>query len=1074
MATSNTAIKITSLPNIGNNIAPSTLIPVVNMAGVPTTQKANLQITGNLILAGAGTANFVPAGLANLAYTVVNSNQPNITRVGTLNVSTLKILGGTNGQYIQTDGAGNLSWVSGGGSGNGVVGGANTQIQYNNAGNFGGSPSLVWDQANALFSTTNIGATHATIYGNIDTINVNATGNVKPNAIYTDHYYYANGYVFGGGGGNGVPGGASSQVQFNDGGVFGGNTGFTFNKTSGLLSATLLAGGGNGLSNIQGANVSGFVANANVANTAKAVAGANVTGEVAHAASANSVAVANVVGLGNIATVALNGSSSQVLYGNGQWGAASTANTGNVTFDNQIVIGTGDSGGYGGLYLAPGNTEQLANSGYFRVRGGDVATHLHFDTGNNAYYDQYFGDDNKYVKLASTGNIVINSNDSNGNSAMWTFSTDGNLTTPGDSGNITGANVIEANTFLGTGNLKLQPDPNNNGAYLDVYLTGGPDVHIAGNGETVIVGSDAGANVSVQASGNVAIQANAYFGGTPHHWTFDYYGNLTLPDNTVLQNGGGIEFPATEGEWDLHSSNGKIYIGALPSSMAYIDTYDANISVRIRTLGNPEEGPGYDWIFDPTGNLTLPSNTFSINYANGHQVQLGGGSTYGNSNVATFLASYGSNTISTTGNVKTGLLIAPASDNGSIIFSNNGTDTNGSFKVDGGLNMTISANSNFYVKRAGSDRLAITDTNTDLMASSNVVIHANKAGSEQNWTFDTTGKLTTPGDIDMFGGVISFHQQVGNITWGTSYMAFSQYGRINTNVDFFANANTIGADVLKTNSIIVSGNANVSGNLVLSSTTQIVSTPGSNGNITLDPDGTGVVNVLGNVVANNFSGNITITGNINGTSPNVTLVAGSYSYTFDNTGVLTLPAQGIGPSNEGAEIDFTKAPNSSLSGNVVAIDQYVDRIRFFESGGSVRGAYIDLSIAAAGVGTLLNNRASGIVNAGVDVTLGNLKARIPTSGNRSLQISTVSGTYSVFGAEVYNAGSGISGAYIDGSAQLSVTTSPAYLRATNNFTAAGYMDTWNIYDPSAGLAWRITCIIGLSYNNNMISIERLV
>jgi hypothetical protein len=29
-------------------------------------------------------------------------------------------------------------------------------------------------------------------------------------------------------------------------------------------------------------------------------------------------------------------------------------------------------------------------------------------------------------------------------------------------------------------------------------------------------------------------------------------------------------------------------------------------------------------------------------------------------------------------------------------------------------------------------------------------------------------------------------------------------------------------------------------------------------------------------------------------------------------------------------------------------------------------------------------------------------------------------------------------------------------------------------DPSAGLAWRITMIIGLSYNNNLITIERLV
>ena len=152
MATSNIAIKITALPNIGNNIAPTTLIPVVNMSGVPTTQKANLQTTGNLILAGAGTANFVPAGLANLAYSVVNAAQPNITSTGTLNVNTLKVSGGVNGQYLQTDGTGNLTWVSGSSSGNGEVGGSNTQIQFNDAGNFGGNTGFTFVKTTGILA----------------------------------------------------------------------------------------------------------------------------------------------------------------------------------------------------------------------------------------------------------------------------------------------------------------------------------------------------------------------------------------------------------------------------------------------------------------------------------------------------------------------------------------------------------------------------------------------------------------------------------------------------------------------------------------------------------------------------------------------------------------------------------------------------------------------------------------------------------------------------------------------------------------------------------------------------------
>ena len=90
----------------------------------------------------------------------------------------------------------------------------------------------------------------------------------------------------------------------------------------------------------------------------------------------------------------------------------------------------------------------------------------------------------------------------------------------------------------------------------------------------------------------------------------------------------------------------------------------------------------------------------------------------------------------------------PASDNGSIIFSDNGTDNNGSLKVDGGLNMTLSANSNFYVKQGGNDRFAITDGNTDLMGNTNVVIHSNKAGTEHNWIFNSDGGLSVPGNIN--------------------------------------------------------------------------------------------------------------------------------------------------------------------------------------------------------------------------------------------------------------------------------------------------------------------------------------
>ncbi len=117
-----TSVKITALTNIGANIAYSTLVPVVNMAGTPTTQKANLQIVGNLILSGAGGSYFPAAAQAVLAQTVTNAAQPNITSVGTLttlavtgNITAGNINGGNlvSANFFSGDG-GLLSNVAGG------------------------------------------------------------------------------------------------------------------------------------------------------------------------------------------------------------------------------------------------------------------------------------------------------------------------------------------------------------------------------------------------------------------------------------------------------------------------------------------------------------------------------------------------------------------------------------------------------------------------------------------------------------------------------------------------------------------------------------------------------------------------------------------------------------------------------------------------------------------------------------------------------------------------------------------------------------------------------------------------
>ncbi|MFD3293379.1 hypothetical protein SKC35_06750 [Aquirufa sp. KTFRIE-69F] len=115
-------------------------------------------------------------------------------------------------------------------------------------------------------------------------------------------------------------------------------------------------------------------------------------------------------------------------------------------------------------------------------------------------------------------------------------------------------------------------------------------------------------------------------------------------------------------------------------------------------------------------------------------------------------------------------------------------------------------------------------------------------------------------------------------------------------------------------------------------------------------------------------------------------------------------------------------------------------------------------------------KAAGFVGRGTDITLGNLKVRFAASGNMSLQVSTVSGTYSIYGSGVYVSG-GVAGL---SAGNLAVNTSPVYLKSTLNFLGAGDTDNWLIMDNSASMSWRISMIIGPAYVNNFISIERLL
>lgn len=188
-------VKITGLnylddSQMSGNIIIPVVDPTVSLATPEgETFQTNVYELGNFILEEAG--NLFPE--ANVALTVKNNAQPNITSVGTLTtlsvagngtfasnvivagnitingisnlgaVGNVKISGGSNGFVLHTYGNGTLYWDVD----DTVAAGPNTAVQFNDGGILGGTGNLTFDKTTSTLSATNI---------DVDTISI---GNIQ-------------------------------------------------------------------------------------------------------------------------------------------------------------------------------------------------------------------------------------------------------------------------------------------------------------------------------------------------------------------------------------------------------------------------------------------------------------------------------------------------------------------------------------------------------------------------------------------------------------------------------------------------------------------------------------------------------------------------------------------------------------------------------------------------------------------------------------------------------------------------------------------------------------------------------
>jgi uncharacterized protein YdeI (BOF family) len=118
-------------------------------------------------------------------------------------------------------------------------------------------------------------------------------------------------------------------------------------------------------------------------------------------------------------------------------------------------------------------------------------------------------------------------------------------------------------------------------------------------------------------------------------------------------------------------------------------------------------------------------------------------------------------------------------------------------------------------------------------------------------------------------------------------------------------------------------------------------------------------------------------------------------------------------------------------------------------------------------------KVSGLKNAGTYISLDNIKAAVVVSGSYGgLSIGAVSTTFNALISATYGMYGGSSGGGYNGN--VSITTTPTTSLFGWGFPTAGDSSTYMVTDNTNSRVYRIIIQINYSFNNNFISIERLL
>ena len=894
------AVKITSLNDIGTSIMYTTLVPVVNMTGIPTTEKANLQIVGNLILSGAGGSYFPPAAQATVSQFVAYAAQPNITSVGTL--TSLAVVGNIN--------AGNANL------GNLVI--ANV---------FSGTLNGTAVSANTANTVLVNAQPNITSVGTLTSLNVAGLANLGAVTSLT------------------ITGGSPNNVLQTDGfgnlswaaqtGSATGNITFDASNISTDLADTDIQIIGNGTGNVN------VVANSQVWTFN---ADGNLTIPNAH---------------GNIGTVYNNGI--DLIAPVGGYAELASGNLDNFIYveDSGAYINTDRNGVQyqwefstnGNLILPAGGiiSDFDAGSG-----PNSVGTSLNGLEYSQLYWNGNIGNGNPFTGsdlyswayVDDTGFHVAYRDYANSLNYIWAFDNNGNLTLPSDLEFYTppvvgGTGILQDNLPLmisatgldGRVNIGWSQDEGNI-AFMDFNSSPG--------------------NVQIN-TGNL--------NSTGYIWTFDNVGNLTLPDTTSITAGAEITLEANstgnisglqvngDADANLYAHN-NVIIYTDSNGTGNTWTFGADGSTIFPTLdvqrGDNPSGTitGQTLLFgDNTQEAIISTPDGNSTYQNSQRLVINPGAgaptTGGEGGDIYLWAGRGGNASGSGGDIKIrggqggantsggaggagGYIRIEAGDAASagapgyvdINGGNSSIAQGGYVEILGGQGQTIGGDANLKGGYGFDDR----GGNVNIWGGGSGNGQANEGNVNiqtggNTWTFDPSGILTVPGE-----GII---QSIDDTIILQSVDANSNVysARLGTNggLYFATTAYPQGWLDITNNS----GNANITAASGTSGAAgkNIYITAGAADQSDFYTTAGGNVNLIGGLGAFNDGGGGGPGGDINITSGlssdpaghagNINISAGTGGWTFDYTGNLTLPEGGI--------VHETSIPFGGLTGNTIAL-----------------------------------------------------------------------------------------------------------------------------------------------------------